>query len=107
MKPMATSVLSAKEICEIIAVCKLHKVQELRQGEFFIKFEEEVKLPPVTPETKAVDAGDAVIIEKSAIANEELEIRDRQMAEMMIENPLEYEKLLEQGELEHAAKKHN
>lgn len=105
--PMGTRHWDTAEIIKILRVCADTGVREFRCGDFFIKLGEEAKLVQDTPATTVGMEGDSAVIEAKAIASEEVDIRERQMAEMLIENPFEYEKLLEQGELENATEKHN
>lgn len=92
--------LNPQDICRILQACAKTKVKEFKLGDFSVSFEEKPGIKPV--ESPTLITGSAESVEQESIARDEVDIRERQMAEMLIEDPLMYEKLLEQGELEDA-----
>ena len=93
---------TAKELGEIIRECKQQGVSELSFGDLRVLFgtsankdltqEIPAKAQPITTSQHEVQ-------NKEAIEQAELEYRDQQIAELMITNPLEAERLINSEEL--------
>ncbi len=102
--------LSFKEICSIIKTCGASRVAELKFGDLHITFHEPVKegLDTVNElSQKYTTHPDAEIsdeqrkqLEKHALAEDEIRLREDQLDQMLIESPSEYEELQAQGDLE-------
>ena len=109
-KPKSSSgkktAFTAQEISEIIRECKQQGVSKLTVGDLHLVFEPQARtmiVPEVSVETKppeaAISEQDQSKQAVEATEQEELEFRDRQIDEMLIENPLEAERLIAEGEL--------
>lgn len=94
---------NATDVCQILQACATLKVSELSVGDLKISFQATVltKSPTIgSPfnHSPPTSVGDASSIEFDP--TEERELREDQLAMMQIEDPLMYEKLLANGELE-------
>lgn len=96
---------TAQEIGEIIRECKQQGVTKLTVGDLHLTFEPKAQtaLPEVPVETKPPEAAISEQVQnkqdEEAAEQAELDFRDRQIDEMLIENPLEAERLIAEGEL--------
>ena len=98
---------TAKELCEIIRQCKQDGVTELTLGDLYLSFQPKVVKPqvlPITPtSTQPPDAEISAEIQKqseASIEQDALTLRQQQIDELTILNPLLAEQLIAQGELE-------
>ena len=118
MKPMARTnsnrpkmVLSTDEVLRIIQTCAASGAIELKFNGLEIKFgagkpepapspgespSQTVQVPAVAEMTEIQHTEQT----KKAVEKDELLLREQQMAELMITDPLEYERQVNQGELE-------
>ncbi len=104
--------LDSKAICSIIESCATHGVTSLKLGDFFIEFSPKAKpesLPEVlTSETHSTNPEAAISDQqhkentKELLEREEISLRDQEIAEMQITDPLGAEQMLLNGELEDA-----
>ena len=97
---------TAQEISEIIRECKQQGVASLKVGDLHLAFEPKARVmdvPEVPVETKPPEAAISDANQskqaKEVLEQQELEFRNRQIDEMLINDPLEAERLIEQGEL--------
>lgn len=94
---------SAKDLCVIIDACKQGGVRELAVGGLMLKFSSLVTLQPkandglVGPDLRDADH---VAQSKEALEIDELLTKEEQLAQLMIEDPVEYERQIVAGELE-------
>jgi hypothetical protein len=104
------SSLSAEEVCRILAQCARARVRVLQFADLYVRFDdlpgeiqvrgpENVKLPQVQHPDTEISAIQTQT-EKQAILQDEIAIRQEQLTQMFIENPLEAEKMLLSGEAE-------
>lgn len=98
------SALSPEQVCAIIKACGESQVRVLKFAGLYVEFErtpltpvvaEEVLPPPATEMAES----QLKIEEGRGILQRELQIRDDQVAQMMIENPVLAEQLLMDGDL--------
>lgn len=91
--------LSASEIVYIIRECRKLGVEELQVGPLRAIFggQAEKKFTKSKPD-KAVSVKQKEIEKKSILADE-IDLRDRQIAEMLLEDPLKAEEMIAAGEL--------
>lgn len=94
---------TAEEVCGIISACGTARVSHFKWDGLEVAFEkahsEESK--PTTPHP--VDESTRIIAEKIAtdtLVKSEVEVKEEQLANMLIEDPLAYERNLMSGELE-------
>lgn len=99
MKPMVD--FKVDEICRIIKVCARFGVREFQLGELTLKMGDYIPTVHI-PNTPSSAIGKSEAIEKEYVAGEELKVKERELAEMMLQDHLSYEKLMEQGDLENA-----
>lgn len=98
--------LSAKDICQIISECKKSRVKSIQLGELTASFDVESKtLPPrVVRMPKSGIAGDAEerpgVIEpdKAVLENMEKEVKQAQLDQMCIEDPVKFEQTMIEDE---------
>ena len=97
---------TAQDISAIIRECKQQGVASLTVGDLHLVFEPKAQttsVPEVPVETKppeaAISEQDRSKQAKEVLEQDELEYRQRQIDEMLINDPLEAERLIEQGEL--------
>lgn len=103
-------VLSFREICSIIKSCGESRVAELKFGDLHITFHQPVKegLDAVkAPPQQVTTHPDAEIsdeqrkhLEKHALLEDELRLKEDQLDQMLIESPTDFEELQAQGDLE-------
>src|ERR1700744_5779822 len=104
MKPMATE-LPASEVCAIIEACGKAGVRVLKFGGLYLQLgPAPVKLsgiyPLLDPKAPLPQTGpDHARQNAETLQRDEEEIRAEQLRMLMIENPLEYERQLRDGEL--------
>lgn len=93
---------SAEDLCKILIVCREAGVSEIEYGPVKAHFHP----PPATSaESKPLPTPTYLTEEQGelpsrALVQDELEIKEREMEELMITNPLEFERLQAEGELE-------
>lgn len=104
----------ADEICKIIATCRRCGVLKLEMGSIRVIFSggvaREARLPTEQVPQAASPTPEAQVPGQTIQAQQKLEeesheeqavlLREQQIAEMIIEDPLRAEELMEQGELE-------
>jgi len=98
--------LSAEEVCSILRVCGEAKVSVLKFRDLYVKFggtaeSQKNDVPsalPITPEAEISDNSKQVAFE--AIEKEMVLTKEERLALLQIEDPLEYERLVVNGELE-------
>lgn len=110
-KPMEIKLkraLSSQEICHIIELCAKVGVRELRFHGLYVVFGTQFKNSDLTrPAAAHQSQSDTEISEsqhekqsQAALEADEISLREDRLAQMFIENPLQAEKLLMNGELE-------
>lgn len=88
--------LSCKELCELVVVCAKSGVAEITFDGAFVKFSS----APAEIRIEHRDIQENKEEVEKAILEEEVSASEEDIAEMMIENPSEYERLQLLGELE-------
>jgi hypothetical protein len=109
-KPKPTKcALSAQEICDIIRACGEQGVAELKFGDLQVVFPPKWGSWPGQKPLSFASSSEAALSEAQTtqIAAETLEkeaisLKEDQLAELALTDPLEYERLLSEGELYHA-----
>ena len=93
--------LSVGEVCRIISTCRKLNVNEITFNDLYISFGDKTdsKFKIAGPEKLAQET------QADLIAGE-TEVRQRQLDEMLITDPVSYEKLLTQGELKDGSNGH-
>lgn len=106
------SLLSFQETCSIIKLCGESRVAELKIGDFHVTFHKPVGEGPETvvkphAETAITTQPDAEIsdeqrkqLEKHALLEDEIRLKEDRLDQMLIESPSEYEELQAQGDFE-------
>lgn len=109
--------LDAADICTIIEACAKFGVSKLSFADLHVHLGPQSDVPKIEPHSSTNDAAmsDVVASPEAAISEEkhkkfteeaivysELETREDQLDNMIIENPSEYERLMTEGELEDA-----
>ena len=103
--PTGTKDLLAADVCAIIEACGKAGVRIFKQGNLYLALGEAPKIEavypmlPVTPLPQAPVGPDHARQNAETLANDEDELRAEQLRMLMIENPMEYERLLRDGEL--------
>jgi hypothetical protein len=101
--------LTADEICRIIKISAKAKVASLKIGDLLVEFSESEqahsdrliqRVEPTTPAEAALSEIEHDKQMQEAIEYEELITREDQLDLMLIENPLEAEKMILNGEVE-------
>lgn len=92
--------LSSKEVCDIVRTCEAAGVAHFSLGTLVIDFgkKAEARIPVLAPEAAISDA--QTTIAKEALEQDELTIKQDQLAQMFVEDPARAEALLLAGELE-------
>lgn len=104
---------NAEDICKIVVACREAGVATLKCGPLEVSFIHVVKPPPLDPHitgpapTPAGEVPEQIIqaqqqVEKTSHIEQEIQTRERQVAELMVTDPLLAEQLMEEGELEPA-----
>lgn len=94
------------ELCALIKACGESGVTELSFGTLRVQFTPVTmreQSQPVDYQTEGALPINPVVSEsdeKEAIADSELRLREEQLAKMLLEDPVQFEKLLAAGELE-------
>lgn len=100
--------LKSKDICNIIRVCSKSHVSRIKMGDLEIEFRGSgiEKQVPVTiaeatncEKPQNLEASYATV-EEEVIEQEGVKLREEQLLQMAIEDPVEYEKLIASGDLE-------
>lgn len=96
--------LSTKEVCRIIKLGKKAGLSELKFGELHVSFkspiEQVAKATMRQPRIPSVPVkAPTENTQKEALAQDELRLREDQLAMALIEDPVRYEQLLRDGEL--------
>lgn len=96
--------LTAQEICSIIKECARQGVAEMTYGELHVKFQplgEREEAPAHVPPSQRVRVPAKTLdkIESDSLRNDELAVKEDDLAQMLIEDPAQYEKLVLQGDL--------
>lgn len=112
--------LDLDHISDIIKACAEHGVSVIKFGDLRIWFGPQANQPaqPLSPAAPVRTAHSNItpVAEmtdmqhdqqtKDALENEELELRQQQIAELMVTDPLKAEELIERGELQDADDEH-
>lgn len=102
------SILTAQDICAIIRACGEHGVATLKFGSLEINMGEvahhySIEMPqdaPLPHPDTAISEQKAKHVEQEVIEKAEVETKADQLARLLIEDPAEYEMLMQAGELE-------
>lgn len=98
-----TEHMNHKEVCQILKVCVRSNVKELRLGELTVSFfdpkgpQAEI-MPQVVQDPESLSKMNN--IDKSTRETLEYRLKQDQLEQMAIEDPVEYEKLQLSGDLE-------
>jgi hypothetical protein len=93
--------ISAKELKEMIRVLRKNGVKRYKNGDLEIVLEDQTIDTSKTSSTSKPRASrKADQIEKDAFVAEEIQTKDEQLSLLQIENPVEFEKMLLEGDLE-------
>lgn len=95
--------LSGSEICKIINACAKKGVSKLQLGPLLVEFGQQNQTSAPSPVKLAFPEN--VIQEqekesKNALEAEEINLREQQIAELQLTDPLKFEEMLESGQLE-------
>lgn len=102
----STSPYSVAELCEIIASCRKNGVWELKvPGVSLVFGEKAAENGHPKPRRSPKEAEKAKKLEEEAFLDQEAKTREEYLAHMRLADPLAYEELISQGELEHAGEK--
>ncbi len=101
---------NALDLCKIIGACREAGVSRLRVGQMDISFGPEAEIlapavPTVSVTTPAEKVPEEIIraqkrAETASLEEQEITLREQQVAELLISDPLAAEELMAQGELE-------
>ncbi len=97
--------LSVDEICRIIELCGRTGVAELKFGGLQVRLVHTVPFlrpeepAPETVPTSAPDTAISAQVEKDALVEAELELREDQLHRLAIEDPVEYERMKLSGDI--------
>ena len=83
---------STKSVCEIMKACRLYGVTTFESPEFKMSFLPITQVEHTIPKMASTDT--------SCIRERELITKEQQLAELHLTDPLAYEKMLLNGELE-------
>lgn len=97
---MEDSKLSAKDIVVLIRACKGMGVTELKFGSLHIRFSEQVTQEKPRDQVPKIPVETINQIEDETLESQESDIKQTQLELMLIENPAEYERLVQSGELD-------
>lgn len=100
---MAKNTLSSRDICDILEACAKSKVTSLQFGGLIVSFgtpaastiPNEEKSNAVTTITEQHETST-----RAAIEHDELVLREDQLANALVENPVLFEQMIKDGELE-------
>lgn len=113
-----SALLKAEEVCRIISTCATSNVAVLKYGDLYVRFGPNTEpgstkgIPSESPSENLnyADPGpspsdtaiseNATKIERETHARDELNLREQQIQESAITDPLEFENMLASGELE-------
>lgn len=113
---------NAADVCKIIGACREAGVSELKCGPLEVRFSPAESLSPSTASPAKLLMGAAPNnagevpeetiraqqrAETASLEQQELELKEQQVAEMILSNPLEAEELLMAGELELGGEREN
>lgn len=87
------------EVCAIIEACGKAGVRTLRLGDLYLSLGEKPEQPEVLRGTSFQPMPDHAKQNAAALDHDEEEVRAEQLRMLMIENPMEYERQLRDGEL--------
>ena len=91
--------LTVRELKAIISLCSNRGVSELKYGSLSLRFGDVVQ-NKTTARCSSVVAQNR--IDEDTTDQNEFEVREEQLANLLVDNPAAYEKLLAQNELEDA-----
>lgn len=101
MRPM-DNILTPADVCAILKACGDSQVRVLKFANLYVQFETKAQnaTEPFTagPDTEISETNK--IIERESLAQDEQAVRQDQLDQMWIENPLEAERILLAGELQ-------
>ncbi len=99
--------IEGKDLKAIIRECAKRGVAELKIGDFHIKFGsvEDIQAPKAKSEIKAPSKAVLKAAENQALVAENAEHNENMLANLQLEDPVAFEKMLIEGELEEDGKK--
>lgn len=115
---LKSGLLKAEEVCRIISTCAKSNVAVLKYGDLYVRFgpnseprKKKASKPDAIPENPTATDPDprtsdtaisenAEEIERETHERDELNLREQQIQESAITNPLEFENMLASGDLE-------
>ncbi len=89
--------LSVDEVCRLVKVCARFGVREFSLGNLTFKLGQE----PNTFFTPSSATGKSEAVEQDYVNKQEIKMKEDELATMLVTDPLAYEQLMEQGDLEH------
>ena len=98
-KSLTSKELTTDQLFDIIDMCCDRGVTEFKFGDLYLRFDltfSPTKKAPVAS-IKKVES-----INENSLLNSEVDLREDQAQQLLIEDPVAYEKLLAQGDLENA-----
>ena len=98
-KSLTSKDLTTDQLFDIITMCCDRGVTEFAFGDLSLKFDltfSPSKKAPVS-NTKKIES-----IKDQTLVTSEVELREDQMQQLLIDDPVSYEKLIAQGEIENA-----
>lgn len=98
---------NADAVCKILEACALHGVAELKmpglEASFFVTLGKTHQISGAGPTIPPLDAEQTIQaqerVEKDSHEEQEIAVREEQIAELLITDPLAAEQLLEEGAL--------
>jgi hypothetical protein len=96
--------LSLSQLCAILRACRKSRVAELQFGDLYVRFVrtddfEAIEADRTSPPAKAL-AESIKKVSEDKLDTDELDLKDGQLTQMLIENPALAEELMEKGEFE-------
>lgn len=100
---MIENKLTALEVCSILKSCRELGVAELEFGALYVTFvprPDKVEVFSTIPTLSAREIAETQAkLAKKSLELDEMRLRDEQLGELVITDPLKYEELLRNGEL--------
>jgi hypothetical protein len=98
--------LDASDICAILKACGEHGVAELKFGDLQVVFPPkwgswpgQRPLTPASSSDNALSEAQTSIVAAETLEKEAISLKEDQLAELLLTDPLEYERLESEGEL--------
>lgn len=92
--------ISSKELKNILKLCKKEGVSRIKTSDLEIEFKETIKNPMKSVGKVKDNPVKREEIEKEAIGQAEIDIKENYVENLILEDPSEYESLMIQGEFD-------